>query len=336
MKVAILSGKGGTGKTFVGTNLAAILPSAVYVDCDVEEPNGHLFLQPAELVDEEVQVPVPVVNDEACTACRVCVDFCRYNALALIGEKVKVFPDICHSCGGCALFCPEKAIHETGRSIGTVSQGVYTLVTGRGSAARQEIGANGLAEEQAQGHVEGLTGAQTDLGRCPPDNLFYSGRLNPGEASGVPLIEAVLSMAAGNATASDKNQKQKNKRQTVIIDCPPGSACVVMESIKDADFCLLVAEPTVFGAHNLQMVHELVTIFKKPHGVLLNKDVPNQENPSAEFCRENAIAVLGSIPYSQEVARVNAAGGLAVRHLPHLFETFSNLAEKIGLKGGVV
>lgn len=326
MKVAILSGKGGTGKTFVGTNLAALLPSAVYVDCDVEEPNGHLFLQPTGLMEEEVKVPVPVVNDELCTACRTCVDFCRYNALALIGQKVKVFADICHSCGGCALFCPEKAIHEIGRPIGTVSRGTYramanrhVMETGQGVGTRQKT-------EASQGAYPLISPAQSP---------FYSGRLNPGEASGVPLIEAVLRMVDEQANISEEANTAENKCQTVIIDCPPGSACVVMESIKDADFCLLVAEPTIFGAHNLEMVHELVTLFNKPHGVLLNKDVPDEINPSAEFCQNNNVAVLGSIPYSQEVARINANGGLAVHESESIRKLFFSLADKIGLQGGV-
>ena len=332
MKVAILSGKGGTGKTFVGTNLAALLPSAVYVDCDVEEPNGHLFLQPTGLVEEEVKVPVPVVNDELCTACRTCVDFCRYNALALIGQKVKVFADICHSCGGCALFCPEKAIHEIGRSIGTVSRGTYRAM------ATQRVMETGQGTQTSKNSE---TSHRPCLSGSPEQSPFYSGRLNPGEASGVPLIEAVLRMVDKQANISrqvnisEQVKCAENKRQTVIIDCPPGSACVVMESIKDADFCLLVAEPTIFGAHNLQMVHELVTLFNKPHGVLLNKDVPDETNPSAEFCQRNHVAVLGSIPYSQEVAGINASGGLAVHEFENIRELFLSLAEKIGLQGGV-
>lgn len=326
MKVAILSGKGGTGKTFVGTNLAALLPSAVYVDCDVEEPNGHLFLKPTGLMEEEVKVPVPVVNEALCTACRTCVDFCRYNALALIGQKVKVFADICHSCGGCALFCPEKAIHETGRSIGTVRRGTYRAMAPRGGM------------ETGQGWQAGHN-TEANHGACLSGSLeqnpFYSGRLNPGEASGVPLIEAVLRMVDEQASISEQVNNAEKKSQTVIIDCPPGSACVVMESIKDADFCLLVAEPTIFGAHNLQMVHELVTLFNKPHGVLLNKDVPDEINPSAEFCQQNNVAVLGSIPYSHEVASINARGGLAVHESENMRELFLGLAEKIGLQGGV-
>lgn len=275
MKIAVLSGKGGTGKTFVATNLAAVLPSAVYADCDVEEPNGHIFLHPSSLASETVFVPVPVVNAERCTACRACVDFCRYNALALIGGTIKVFEDICHNCGGCSLVCPEKAITEKGRAIGTVNSGTF----GKGR--------------------------------------FFSGLLNPGEASGVPVIEAVL------------NNVEEVAHDNVVIDCPPGSACVVMESIKNADFCLLVAEPTLFGAHNLHMVHELVTLFKKPYAVLLNKNIPGTDNPSSRYCQRFHLPILGEIPYLEDVARMNAKGDLAVKESALAHELFTGIARTI-------
>lgn len=282
MRIAILSGKGGTGKTFVATNLASIIPRAAYVDCDVEEPNGHIFLQPQQLVDEEVFVPVPVVNEETCTGCRTCVDFCRYNALAFIGGKVQVFADICHNCGGCTLLCPEKAITEEGRGIGFLSYGRHA------------------------------------------GGDFYTGRLNPGEASGTPIIEGLL------------RRVEQGRHETVLIDCPPGSACIVMESIKDADFCVLVAEPTIFGAHNLQMVYELVQLFQKPYGVLLNKNIEAEDNPSARFCEERNIPVLGTIPYSPEIATANAQGLLAVNESSFGQDVFQKIAKSIQHYGGVL
>lgn len=87
MKIAVLSGKGGTGKTFISVNLAAAAGKAVYIDCDVEEPNGHLFFKPAGLAMEEVSVMVPQVQEELCRGCRKCVDFCKFNALAFINDQ---------------------------------------------------------------------------------------------------------------------------------------------------------------------------------------------------------------------------------------------------------
>ena len=280
MKIAVLSGKGGTGKTFTAVNLAAVAGRSLYVDCDVEEPNGHLFFKPENVAEATVSVPVPVVNTALCTGCRTCVSFCKYNALAFIGNKVKVFDDICHSCGGCALLCPAKAITEEPKAIGVIRQGRSGDVT------------------------------------------VCTGMLNTGEASGVPVIKAALDNLASAP------------EETVIIDCPPGSACVVMESIKDADFCLLVAEPTVFGEHNLRMVHELVTLFQKPHAVLLNKCLPDDVNPSEAFCRENGVPVLGAIPFAQDLAALNAEAKIAVRESKKYRAIFSGLLENIRQQGG--
>ena len=123
MKIAVLSGKGGTGKTFAAVNLAAVAGRSLYVDCDVEEPNGHLFFKPENVAETPVSVSVPVVDAMLCSGCRTCVSFCKYNALAFIGGKVKVFDDICHSCGGCSLLCPAKAITEEPKPIGLIRRG---------------------------------------------------------------------------------------------------------------------------------------------------------------------------------------------------------------------
>jgi MinD superfamily P-loop ATPase len=128
MQIAVLSGKGGTGKTFISVNLACVIPNSIYVDCDVEEPNGHLFFQPKNVAEQPVYVTVPQVKPEQCTLCRRCVDFCRYNALALIKDKLLVFQEICHSCGGCTLFCPTQALIEKERSIGVISRGASWAV----------------------------------------------------------------------------------------------------------------------------------------------------------------------------------------------------------------
>ena len=105
MKIAVLSGKGGTGKTFFSTNLACAFQKASYIDCDVEEPNGHLFLKPKETQLQKVYVKRPVFDEKACNGCKKCVDFCRFNALIYIKKKPIVFTEVCHACGGCSLVC---------------------------------------------------------------------------------------------------------------------------------------------------------------------------------------------------------------------------------------
>lgn len=124
MTIAIASGKGGTGKTTIAVNMAAALSGrAVYADCDVEEPNGHIFLQPAIDSAKSVGIPTPCVDKDRCTGCGRCAQACRYNAIACVRGKVLVFAELCHGCGGCALVCPEHAISEVDRPIGVVETG---------------------------------------------------------------------------------------------------------------------------------------------------------------------------------------------------------------------
>jgi len=157
MKIAVASGKGGTGKTTLATNLAVVASrqgcSTAYIDCDVEEPNGHLFLKPAITRRTVVTTPVPRIVEEACQHCGQCGEICRYSAIVCLGQKVLVYPELCHGCGGCALVCPNQAIIEVPREIGVVERG------------------------QA-GPVE-----------------FVHGLLNVGEAQSPPVIKAVKAAA---------------------------------------------------------------------------------------------------------------------------------------------
>ncbi|MEI6840469.1 MAG: ATP-binding protein [Methanomicrobiales archaeon] len=123
MKLAIASGKGGTGKSMVAANLAFTLSRTIFVtlvDCDVEEPNLHLFF-PTPATITEVTVPVPVIDENTCQHCGLCGEFCQYGAITVLPNKVLFFPELCHSCGGCMLVCPNNIIHEEPKRIGTVA-----------------------------------------------------------------------------------------------------------------------------------------------------------------------------------------------------------------------
>ena len=273
MDIAVLSGKGGTGKTLLSVNLAAAAEKSVYIDCDVEEPNGYLFFKPENVETDKVSVKIPYVDKELCTGCRKCVDFCNFNALAMTGRYPFVFEDVCHSCGGCIIVCPEGAMSEKDKVTGEIQRG------------RSE-------------NVEVVTGI-----------------LNTGEASGIPIIKQIL---------PDKS----NSEDLNVIDCPPGSACIVIESIKDADYCLLVAEPTLFGSHNLKMVYDLVRLFKKPFGVVLNK-TQDGFNPSKEFCENNKIKILSEIPFDVELGKLNSDGKIVSKENKHYHDLFAKLLTDI-------
>lgn len=286
MNIAVLSGKGGTGKTLLSVNMAAASKSATYIDCDVEEPNGYLFFKPEEIVEENVSVKIPEVNKELCSGCRKCVDFCKFNALVFIKKAPIVFGDICHSCGGCSLLCPENAITEKDKVIGKIEKG------------------------KSQG---------IDV---------YTGILNTGEVSGVPIIEKLFEENRKSSSNGEVSNNIEGNEKLSIIDCPPGSACIVMESIKDADFCVLVAEPTAFGAHNLEMVYELVSLFGKPFGVVLNKCLDG-ENPSEEFCKEKGIKILGRVPFEKELGELNSNAKIAARESEKYNRLFKNILETV-------
>lgn len=273
MKIAVLSGKGGTGKTLVSVNLAAIESNALYLDCDVEEPNGHLYFKPEIYSKKMTAVKVPEIDFEKCNGCRICVDFCKFNALAFIKDKVKVFEDICHSCEGCQLLCPQGAIRFRDKEIGTIQMG----------------NSNGVK--------------------------VISGFLSTGEASGVPMIKDVL-------------KQSESHMGSTFIDCPPGSACIVMESIKGADYCILVAEPTTFGTHNLSMVHELVSLFDKPHGVVLNKCLEGT-NPAEEYCDTHGLYILGKIPFDAELGKLNSNGIIVSLYSQEYKDLFLGILENV-------
>lgn len=123
-KISILSGKGGTGKTFVATNLVRVLPNVTYIDCDIEEPNGRIFLKPIITDINDVYTKVPLIDDNRCERCGVCSKACRFGALINLGREILILDHLCHSCEACYEMCPMNAITMVNRKIGEISIGV--------------------------------------------------------------------------------------------------------------------------------------------------------------------------------------------------------------------
>lgn len=276
MRIAIASGKGGTGKTTVATNLAWVAArnghSVAYVDCDVEEPNGHLFLEPQITSSRPIGQLHPAVDEEKCTHCGLCGEICQYSAIVCVGEKVLVYPELCHSCGGCVLVCRPGAIREVLRESGKL-----------------EIGQAGPVQ-------------------------FVHGVLRIGEAMSTRLIHQVKQAAP--------------ETDLIIIDSPPGTSCPVIESVRGADFVLLVTEPTPFGLNDLKLAVEMLHAMKLPAGVVINRAGSGDHQTSA-YCRTQGIDILSEIPDDRRVAEAYSRGVLASEAMPEFRARFESLLRRL-------
>jgi MinD superfamily P-loop ATPase len=252
--IAVASGKGGTGKTTVAAALALSLREAVsrvrFMDCDVEEPNAAVLLKPDIEGDAPVILRTPRVEPARCSGCEQCRQICAFNAIAVVNRQALIFDNLCHSCGGCILACPEDAISEVDRTIGKI-----------------------------------------EFGRR--DNIeFARGVLNVSEPMATPIIRALK--ARGNGGGGDD-------RDLTIIDAPPGTACPVIATVKDCDYCILVTEPTPFGIYDLDLMYQVVTELGIPAGIVVNKDDGDGLEIEA-YAGDNDIPILMRIPLRRDIA----------------------------------
>jgi MinD superfamily P-loop ATPase len=284
MIIAIASGKGGTGKTTVATSLALSIAAdesagprnPLFLDCDVEEPNAALFLKPASDHREEVGILIPEVDYEKCTFCGRCAEVCVWHAIAVVGEKVLIFPELCHGCGSCALNCPEDAIHEVLNVMGTLESG-------------------------RAGSID-----------------FAQGTLDVGQAMAVPIIRQLKKKHLGAIDG-----------QVALLDASPGTSCPVVETMRDADFVLMVTEPTPFGLHDLRLAVQVARDeLGLPVGVVVNRDGIGDMGVD-EYCASEGIPILMRIPLDRRIAEATSEGHTLIEAMPQYRAAFQALWRRI-------
>jgi MinD superfamily P-loop ATPase len=283
IRIAVASGKGGTGKTTAATALALSLEAShtLFLDCDVEAPNAHLFMRPSFERRKEVGILIPEVDSNLCTYCGRCAEVCRFHAIAVIGKNTLVFPELCHGCGSCTLNCPENAISEKLEVMGVL-----------------------------------------EAGATPSGVYFARGVLDVGQPMAVPVISQLKSWGPG---------QEGRKWETIILDAPPGTTCPVVESVRGADFALLVTEPTPFGLHDLRLMVEVVRELHIPTGVIINRDGIGDDGVE-RFCAEENLPVMMRIPLEREIGEGIARGEPLVSVRPEYKESFRRLYENIAVR----
>jgi MinD superfamily P-loop ATPase len=259
MKIAIASGKGGTGKTFVATNLASYISeyeNTSLTDLDVEEPNSGIFIKGEKVFSEEKFKMIPEWDSSACTLCGKCQTVCSFHAVLKVKNGIMVFSELCHSCYACSELCPSSSLPMKPVRIGTL---------------------NHYRKEKLD---------------------FIEAKLDIGEEQAIPLI----SQAGDYVSYHIKNNIS-------ICDCPPGTACPAIESVKDADLVILVAEPTPYGFHDFTLMVKAMSELKKKIAVVINKfGIGNDDTVS--FCEKNGIPVIAKIPHYRKLAVCYSKGEL--------------------------
>ena len=279
MKIAIASGKGGTGKTTLSTNLAAYIAESqkvVLSDLDVEEPNSGLFIKGALIKEENKFTMKPEWKEDKCTLCGLCQEVCNYNAIVKLGNEIVVFPELCHSCYACSELCPTNALPMVPQKMGVL----------------KHFEKNGIS--------------------------FIESRLDIGQEQAVPLIAQTLEFV-------DENFPDTSIK---LYDSPPGTSCPVIEATKDADFIILITEPTPFGFNDLKLAIETMKKLKKKFAVVINRfGIGNDD--VVEYCEKKNIPLIAKIPNNRKVAELYSRGELIYDKIPEVKQELRKITDYI-------
>ena len=280
IKIAVASGKGGTGKTLLSTSLFSALNS-IYsdvslIDCDAEEPNSAIFFDKYKETQQIVTQKVPVIDTSFCTYCGKCHDYCAYNAIFILppAKIIKVIDELCHGCGACTIACNYNAIVEKDYELGKVTE--FSLKNSSGK--------------------------------------LIEARMKVGIMSPVNVIKDALKIAGNSGI--------------ILYDSPPGTSCPFIQTVTNADFVVLITEPTPFGLSDLKQSVETLKTMSKNYGVVINR-AGLGDSRIYEYLKSNSIPLLMEIPYNREIAIHYSKAEIAADYMPEFKEKLIEMFEMI-------
>jgi MinD superfamily P-loop ATPase len=284
IKIAIASGKGGTGKTTLAANLALRASETrrtVLADLDVEEPNSGIFVKGDLISQQQMFRQVPVWDQAGCTLCGNCTEVCQYNAILKLGKTIMVLLELCHSCHACSELCPTDSLPMRDTALGWLR-----------SYRRDKLS-------------------------------FIESRLEIGVEMASPLIRQTIGYL------HDEHQEASLQ----VRDCPPGTSCSVISATKDADFIILVTEPTPFGLYDLSLAVDTMRHLDKAMAVVINRHGIGNDDVIS-YCKRENLTFWGMIPHLREIAELYSRGEMIYPRVDAFRQELDNIIGHIDQLGG--